>query len=98
MSERPAETIQTLLEAEEAAKSVIDSARRDRDARLRQATVEADREINAYRDRREAEYQAQLDALKGDAGNVSDQIARDAENAVKETLEASKKNKQKVLF
>lgn len=85
MSARPAETIQTLLDAEEAAKGVIDAARRERDARLKQASVEAEAEISAYREKRESEYQAAISSFKGTADKAAEQIARDAKLSIAET-------------
>jgi V-type H+-transporting ATPase subunit G len=97
MSDKQSKTIQTLLEAEEAAKGVIDAARRDRDVRLKRAAIEADAEIKAYKDRKEAEYQAEVASFHGAAGNASDQIAKDAHAAIVATVAASAANKPAVV-
>jgi V-type H+-transporting ATPase subunit G len=97
MTNKQTETIQTLLEAEEAAKAVIDAARRDRDVRLKQAAVEADAEIKAYKDRKEAEYLAEVASFHGAAGDASDQIAKDAKAAIAATIASCAANKPKVV-
>lgn len=79
MSEKPAETIQTLLEAEESAKTVIDAARVARDARLKAAVDEADAEIAAYRARKDAEYKEKVAKYAGMSGVSADEIARGAQ-------------------
>lgn len=97
MSEKPAKTIETLLEAEEAAKRVIDSARADRDARLKAAVDEADAEIRAFKAAKESEYQAQVESYAGSAGLTSEQIAADAKNQINATLAESGKKKPDVV-
>lgn len=97
MSARPAETIQTLLEAEEAAKGVIDAARADRDARLKAAVDEADAEIGAFKAAKEAEYQAQVKSYSGSSSLSSEQIAADAKKEIEATVAMSAEKKPKVV-
>lgn len=74
------ETIKLLLKAEEEASSVVEQARKgnnimcfwnkvqidiaDRESRLKQATQEAQRDINAYRQEKEREYQEELKKVR----------------------------------
>lgn len=97
MGDKPAETIQTLLHAEEAAKGVIDGARAARDARLKAATDEADAEIAAYRAQREEEYAAQVESYAGQSGDSAAEIARGADADVAAVREASEKNVDAVV-
>lgn len=98
MSQKPTETtIQTLLEAEEAAKTAIATAREARDIRLKQAATEADAEIASYRAGKEEEYQAQVKAFVGATGAVSDEIAAGAKKAIGSTIKASAVNKPAVI-
>ena len=96
-TERPAETIQTLLEAEEAAKIAIDKARKDRDARLKQAATEAETEIAEYRAEKEAEYQAEVKKYVGSTGATSERIASESKQSIKATINAAKANKNSVV-
>uniref|UniRef100_A0A7S3EEC8 V-type proton ATPase subunit G n=1 Tax=Rhodosorus marinus TaxID=101924 RepID=A0A7S3EEC8_9RHOD len=60
MSGKSAQTIQQLLEAEKAAAEVVEQARKERDERLKKASLEAEAEIAAYREMLEKEYQEKL--------------------------------------
>lgn len=96
-AENPAETIQTLLEAEEQAKIAIDAARKQRDIRLKQAATEADSEIAQYRVAKDAEYKSQLKKFVGSTGAVSEQIAADAKKSIEKTVCAAQANKSTVV-
>jgi len=71
--------IQQLLQAEQRAQQIVDSARKEKVSKLRAAREEAEAEIAAYRSQREAQYQkyrtehlsnttAYVDALEGTTG------------------------------
>lgn len=94
---RPAETIQTLLEAESEAKLVVEKARKERDARLKKAASEAEEEIAAYRAAKEAEYQAEVDKYMGTSGTETERIAAETEKRVADTYEATKSRKEEVV-
>lgn len=96
-SDKPAETIQTLLEAEEKAKIAIETARKERDARLKQAASEADTEIAQYRAAKEEEYQAQLKKFVGSTGATSEKIAIDAKESITLTKTAAMENQAAVV-
>lgn len=89
MSEKAAETIQTLLEAEESAKTVIDAARVARDARLKAAVDEADAEIGAYRARKDKEYKEKVASYAGLSGESAEEIARNASADVEAVRESA---------
>lgn len=52
--------IKRLLEAERGAQDIVSSARKHRNDRLKQAKLEAEREISDYRNEREAAYQKSM--------------------------------------
>lgn len=97
MSEKPAEIIQTLREADEQSKATIDAARKARDARLKEAATEAEAEIAKYRADREAKYQAQLSKFVGSTGETSQQIAEDAKSSIAATTSTASVNKPAVV-
>lgn len=97
MTEKPAEIIQTLREADEESKATIEAARKERDNRLKQAAKEAESEITDYRSTREADYQAQLNKFVGSTGETSEKIAADAKQNIERTANAAKTTKDKVV-
>lgn len=97
MGDKPAETIQTLLEAEEAAKTAIEAARKQRDIRLKQAASEADSEIKQYRMQKEEEYQAQVKKYVGSTGETSERIASESKQNIESTVNAAKTNQSAVV-
>lgn len=96
MSAKPAETIQTLLEAEEQAKNTIEEARAARDARLKQAAAEADLEITQYREMKDTEYKDAVKKYEGTTGETSERIAAESKQYIKSTINAAKSNKATV--
>lgn len=96
-AEKPAETIQTLLEAEEAAKTAIEQARKERDTRLKQAASEADSEIAQYRAQKEGEYQTLVQKNVGSTDEVSEKIASESRQNIKSAVNAAKTNKSAVV-
>lgn len=97
MTEKPAEIIQTLREADEQSKTTIEAARRERDTRLKQAAIEAEAEITEYRTSRERDYQAQMNSFVGSTGETSEKIASDAKQSIAKTVTAAEGNKLAVV-
>ncbi|PXF40825.1 V-type proton ATPase subunit G [Gracilariopsis chorda] len=96
-AEKPAETIQTLLEAEEQAKKLIETARIERDSRLKQAASEADAEIAEYRKQKELEYNQKKASFAGSSKESADQIAAESTQKIKRTINEAKGNKAAVV-
>lgn len=96
-SAKSAETIQTLLEAEQEAKTLVEQARKERDTRLKQAASEADTEIAQYRHSKEEEYQAQIAKVHGSTDEISQRIMAESKQHIKSTTDAAKAHKQEVV-
>ncbi|XP_019193230.1 PREDICTED: V-type proton ATPase subunit G 1 [Ipomoea nil] len=60
--------IQLLLAAEQEAQHIVNAAKSAKQARLKQAKEEAEKEIAAFRAHMEAEYQKKLAQSSGDSG------------------------------
>uniref|UniRef100_A0A7N0TL96 V-type proton ATPase subunit G n=1 Tax=Kalanchoe fedtschenkoi TaxID=63787 RepID=A0A7N0TL96_KALFE len=60
--------IQQLLAAEQEAQHIVNVARAAKNARLKQAKEEADKEIAAFRAQMEAEFQKKVAQSSGDSG------------------------------
>ncbi|CAN6581044.1 hypothetical protein ACFX13_033195 [Malus domestica] len=60
--------IQQLLAAEQEAQHIVNAARSAKNARLKEAKDEAEREIAEYRAHVEAEFQKKVQASSGDSG------------------------------
>lgn len=97
MTEKPAETIQTLLEAEQEAKTAVEQARKERDIRLKQAATEADAEIAEYRKSKDADYQLQLAKVAGSTGEASQRIMAESKVHIKSITAAAKTHKKEVV-
>lgn len=96
-AEKPAETIQTLLEAEEEAKKLIETARKERDTRLKQAASEAEAEIAEYRKEKEVEYNDKKASFAGSSKESADQIAAESTQKIKRTVNEAKAKKAAVV-
>lgn len=97
MTEKPAEIIQTLREADEQSKATIEAARKERDSRLKQAASEAEIEIAEYRAAKEADYKSQLNKFVGSTGETSEKIAADAKINIDKTVQAAQTNQSAVV-
>ena len=97
MSDKRVQTVKMLLDAEEEAKRVIEAARGERDARLKQAAVEAEEQIAKYTADKEAEYQAELGKHSSSAGTESLKIRDDADREMTAVKYAAVKNKPNVV-
>ncbi|XP_047974632.1 V-type proton ATPase subunit G 1-like isoform X1 [Salvia hispanica] len=60
--------IQLLLAAEQEAQHIVNAARTAKQARLKQAKEEAEKEIAEFRSQMEAEYQRKVAESSGDSG------------------------------
>ncbi|XXG89578.1 hypothetical protein AAC387_Pa12g1545 [Persea americana] len=60
--------IQRLLAAEQEAQHIVNAARNEKMARLKQAKEEADKEIAEFRAQMEAEFQKKVAETSGDSG------------------------------
>jgi V-type H+-transporting ATPase subunit G len=87
MASRQPETIQTLIDAEADARMVIAEARKYRDSRVKEADVQARKEIDLYREKREAEYKEEVARIAGNTGSTAETIAKEAQDNVKSTHE-----------
>mmetsp|Transcript_3892 Transcript_3892/g.7445 ORF Transcript_3892/g.7445 Transcript_3892/m.7445 type:complete len:116 (-) Transcript_3892:129-476(-) len=91
------ETIHALLEAEKEAATVVEKARKERDARLKQAATEAEAEINAYREAKEKEFLAEVEKYQGSSGDWAKQIAEQTETLINKTQTFSKGKMDEVV-
>lgn len=98
MSDKRAQTVKTLLDAEEQAKAMIEAARSERDMRLKQAATEADAQIAKYKSDKEAEYQGEVSKYDSSSGTESTQIKADADRNIKSVTVAAGVNKPKVCL
>lgn len=67
-SNRGQNGIQLLLAAEQEAQSIVNAARNEKLARLKQAKDEAEKEVAAFRAQMEREFQQKLAQSSGDSG------------------------------
>ena len=68
-----ADGIQKLLQAEQAAQGVIQSARQEKSNKIKQAQREAEKEVEAYKAQREDAYKQLMEQGRGDAaGRLSE--------------------------
>lgn len=77
MSEKRVETVKQLLDAEEEAKRMIEAARAERDARLKQAAAEAEEQIAKFAADKDAEYEAEKNKYIDSSTTESDQIKQE---------------------
>eukprot|EP00871_Galdieria_phlegrea_P002491 jgi/Galph1/3242/GphlegSOOS_G1894.1 len=73
------ETIQILLKAEEEAASLVEQARKDRETRLKQASAQVEKEVNAYKQEKEREYQQELKKHSGLAEENTKRLQQETE-------------------
>ncbi|KAJ8904163.1 hypothetical protein NDN08_000690 [Rhodosorus marinus] len=96
MSGKSAQTIQQLLEAEKAAAEVVEQARKERDERLKKASLEAEAEIAAYREMLEKEYQEKLAKFKASEGDVSKMVKEREDKEIAAVKAAASKEKDAI--
>jgi len=89
--------IKQLLEAEQKAQEIVNNARKEKAALLRRAREEAEKEVSAYRAKRQKEYEQKLeDQSKGDTASTDD-LRKKADQEIVKIEEALQKNTEKVI-
>jgi len=89
--------IKQLLEAEGKAQEIVNNARKAKQALLKQARDDAEREIKEYYTTRQNEFdQYQKQHLAG-TGTYAQQLAVTTDTQIKSTQEAIEKNRDKVI-
>ncbi|KAK6929199.1 Vacuolar (H+)-ATPase G subunit [Dillenia turbinata] len=71
--------IQLLLAAEQEAQKIVNAARNEKFARLKQAKEEADKEIVEFRAQMEREFQRKVEESSGDSGANVKRLERETE-------------------
>eukprot|EP00325_Prymnesiales_sp_UTEX-LB-985_P009168 CAMPEP_0174696826 /NCGR_PEP_ID=MMETSP1094-20130205/2880_1 /TAXON_ID=156173 /ORGANISM="Chrysochromulina brevifilum, Strain UTEX LB 985" /LENGTH=101 /DNA_ID=CAMNT_0015893691 /DNA_START=39 /DNA_END=340 /DNA_ORIENTATION=+ len=89
--------MQALFAAEQNAAAVVKGAKEKKAARLKQAKVEAEAEIAAYKQQRESLFQAFAKECLGDTGAHSKELARASEMELASIKVAVEKNKDAVI-
>ncbi|KAF6167884.1 hypothetical protein GIB67_027662 [Kingdonia uniflora] len=74
--------IQLLLAAEQEAQHIVNAARNEKLARLKQAKEEADKEIAEYRAQVEAQFQRKLAESSGDSGANVKRLEKETEEKI----------------
>ncbi|KAI5648714.1 hypothetical protein M9H77_34719 [Catharanthus roseus] len=78
-SSRGQNGIQALLAAEQEAQHIVNAARSAKQARLRQAKEEAEKEIAEFRAQMEADFQRKLAETSGDSGANVKRLEKETE-------------------
>lgn len=89
--------IQQLLIAEKRAAEKVETARKRKQKRLKQAKDEAQAEVEAYRSEREATYKEREMAHMGSRGDLEARINGQTDTKLKEVDAAFQRNKDEVL-
>lgn len=89
--------IKQLLIAEKGAAAKVEAARKQKQRRLKQAKDEAQAEVEAYRNEREAAYKKQETAHMGSRGDLEARIDGQTDAKLKQVDQAFQKNKDDVL-
>ncbi|KAI0390443.1 vacuolar ATPase [Xylariaceae sp. FL0594] len=97
MSAQNSAGIQTLLDAEREASKIVQQARELRTKRVREARDEAKKEIEAYRQAKEEEFNKfEAEHTKGNK-DAEDEANREADEKIKEIKSAGKQHQAKVV-
>jgi V-type H+-transporting ATPase subunit G len=88
-----ADGIQKLLQAEQAAQGVIQSARLEKSKKIKQAQHEAEKEVAAYKTQREDAYKSLMEQGRGDAAGRLSALEEDTKSSI-ESLGASVASKK----
>ncbi|KIY52780.1 V-type ATPase [Fistulina hepatica ATCC 64428] len=97
MSAQQSQGIQTLLEAEKEAAKIVQHARQYRIQRLKDARFEADKEIEAYKKSKEAEFKAYEASHAGATSEVQAAVDRETEVKLANIAASYEANKEKVV-
>eukprot|EP01087_Luapelamoeba_hula_P015405 TRINITY_DN459_c0_g1_i1.p1 TRINITY_DN459_c0_g1~~TRINITY_DN459_c0_g1_i1.p1 ORF type:complete len:117 (-),score=38.74 TRINITY_DN459_c0_g1_i1:42-392(-) len=89
--------IKKLLQAEQKAQELIAKARRDKGAKLKQAKDEAEKEIDAYRARREAEYAEYEGKFGSTSVDYAKQLEVKTEQEIREMQQGVKQGRDPVI-
>ncbi|KAL6297331.1 hypothetical protein ACE6H2_005473 [Prunus campanulata] len=90
-------SIQMLLTAEQDAQHIVNSARTSKTARLRQAKDEAEREVQLYRTKMEAEYQKMISDTSGSSGSNVKRLEDETDAKIKNLKESSSKVRSDIV-
>ncbi|XP_021802119.1 V-type proton ATPase subunit G1-like [Prunus avium] len=90
-------SIQMLLTAEQDAQHIVNSARTSKTARLRQAKDEAEREVQLYRTKMEAEYQKMISDTSGSSGSNVKRLEEETDAKIKNLKESSSKVRSDIV-
>ncbi|XP_004497499.1 V-type proton ATPase subunit G1-like [Cicer arietinum] len=74
--------IQQLLAAEQEAQRIVNAAKNEKLARLKQAKEEAEKEIAQYRAKLESEFQKKLSDTSGDSGANVKRLEQETEEKI----------------
>ncbi|KFD61590.1 hypothetical protein M514_04176 [Trichuris suis] len=89
--------IQQLLQAEKTASEHVGEARKRKEKRMKQAKIEAQQEIEKYREEREAQFREHETKHLKSTDDVSVRIEQDAAEKLKRTQYIASLNKGKVI-
>ncbi|CAK8571585.1 unnamed protein product [Lathyrus sativus] len=74
--------IQQLLAAEQEAQRIVNAAKNEKSARLKQAKEEAEKEIAEYRAKLESEFQKKVSDTSGDSGANVKRLDQETEEKI----------------
>lgn len=97
MATQNSQGIHTLLEAEKEASKIVTKARQYRVQRLKDARTEAQKEIEALKAQKQAEYAAFEKSHLGTNDHIIGKFGTDAEEKLKEIKNLYEANKEEVL-
>jgi len=89
--------IRRLLQAEQKAQELVQKARRDKVAKLKQAKEEAEKEIEAYRAKREAEFAEYAGQFSTSGEDYNKNLEQKTDTEIKELQEAAVSGKEAVI-
>ncbi|KAG6857471.1 hypothetical protein H0H87_003538 [Tephrocybe sp. NHM501043] len=89
--------IQTLLEAEKEAAKIVQQARQYRVQKIKDARSEASKEIEAYKQAKEAEFRAFESSHAGSTSNAQTAVDRDTEIKLKAITQSYEQSKEDVV-
>jgi V-type H+-transporting ATPase subunit G len=88
--------IQKLLRAEQSAQAIIQSARQEKIAKIKQAQREAEKEVESYKSQRDDAYKSMMEQGRGDAAGRQAQLEKETAQAIKD-LEKNVGSKKDVV-
>lgn len=89
--------IRKLLQAEQKAQEMVQKARRDKVARLKQAKEEAEKEVEAYRAKREAEFGEYAGQFSTSGEDYNKNLEQKTDGEIKALQESAVAGKEKVI-